>query len=387
MKPSCYTVPAPRGSFELAKKGDPLVYRKELAYPGRFTKVNPETKKEEFELPVTDTLLDHWVNTFSEMNKNGVDVPVPIGHTTDPEARRGTVVDLKKEYNPARKCNALYAYVKFRDEQTANDLRNSNVSLFMPPEFTDGKKRRYIRPIRHVAITDYPVIPGLDSFKPVAASFYELSLSEDDAKMTIAELAEKMGVAVPDGADDDAAAQAILEAWDASEESGDDEEPAVYDGSGEAPVEDDEDMSALGDDFADDDSGDEPPPRKRRDEEEDEETPPAMSFSMPPTLVRQVVRARRLEIDNLVQTRRISKPVADKLKTKYASDEAISVALSHEFSGSAGDGFDDLMATLALNAPVAASGEQTGRQTVPRAGAKNSLLEDAKQRAARAKRR
>jgi hypothetical protein len=39
----------------------------------------------------------------------------------------------------------------------------------MPPKFYDGRGEEYIRPIRHVCITDYPVIPGLEPFG-IAAS-------------------------------------------------------------------------------------------------------------------------------------------------------------------------------------------------------------------------
>ena len=61
---------------------------------------------------------------------------------------------------------ALYGCVRFRDGFDPDD---SQVSIHVPPQFTDGLGRTYVRPIRHVAITDYPVIPGLGRFEALAA--------------------------------------------------------------------------------------------------------------------------------------------------------------------------------------------------------------------------
>lgn len=149
-------------------ESQPGVYRKELIYPGTFIKKDEEGRPE-FRLVVDEKLIDHWVDTFDRMKKNGVDVPVPIEHSEDPEDRRGTVVALKKEFNEERGQPSLYAYVTFRkgDEKLAE---HSQVSLYAPPDMEDGVENTYIRPITHVAITDYPLVPGLSRWSKAAAA-------------------------------------------------------------------------------------------------------------------------------------------------------------------------------------------------------------------------
>lgn len=150
------------------EQSSPGVFRKELIYPGTFIKVD-ENNQPEFRLIVDEKLMDHWVRTFNQMKKNGIDVPVPIEHSEDPEDRRGTVVDLRKEFNEERGTNSLYVYSTFRkgDEKLAE---HSQVSLYAPPEMKDGIGNTYIRPITHVAITDYPLVPGLSRWSPAAAA-------------------------------------------------------------------------------------------------------------------------------------------------------------------------------------------------------------------------
>lgn len=149
-------------------ESQPGVYRKELIYPGTFIKKD-EAGRPEFRLVVDDKLIDHWVKTFDRMKQNGVDVPVPIEHSEDPEDRRGTVVALKKEFNEERGADSLYAYVTFK--KGSEDLaEHSQVSLYAPPDMEDGVENTYIRPITHVAITDYPLVPGLSRWSRAAAA-------------------------------------------------------------------------------------------------------------------------------------------------------------------------------------------------------------------------
>jgi hypothetical protein len=232
-----YIIAGVNSSFE-AQDLDQNVYRKELVYPGNFTKKDPNTQEVEFTLPVDERLMDHWAATFQKMAKNEVEVPLPIEHTTDPEKRRGTVIDLKKEYNPERGTNSLYAYVKFRDAQTAASLaKTTQVSLFSPPNFSDGKGNSYVRPITHVALTDYPLVPGLSRFaKAVAASLApawcfsldtpdELGLETEMSAMR--QLALDFGVKVEASATDDMIADSIRAAM--SDPALEEEDPALED--------------------------------------------------------------------------------------------------------------------------------------------------------------
>lgn len=344
MTPRNIILRCPRGKpFELSKGDDPLVYRKEVAYPGRFVKPN-DNGGVEFELPIDETLIDHYVATFSRMKANGIDVPVPVGHTTDPEKRRGTVINMTKEPDPDHGIG-LFAYVKFRDEAAAKQFKDSQVSLFQPPQMVDGKGNKYTRPITHVAITDYPVVPDLGPFQPIAASF-ELSLDVEleNTSMTFAELATELGVEVPEGAGDDEIAQAIIAAWNTEETPAGEEPPA--------------------------DAGGEPAPLS---------DPPAIPVAA--SLVRQVAKARKTELDQLCRDKKISPAVRDQLVKKYTTEQHMTVSLSRETAGEASDDFDDLVAALSLNEPMFSTGERTGAQHHKNQG-KSPVVADAEKRAA-----
>lgn len=360
-------------SFEKSEL-DPTVYRKELIYPGHFVKKDSKGSVE-FELPVDETLLDHWVATFNKMKAAGIEVPVPIEHTTDPEQRRGTVVDLKKEFNKDRKAPALYAYIKFRDQPTGDSLsKTTQVSLFSPPDFVDGKGNKYVRPIRHVALTDYPLVPGLAGFeKAIAASLVLSNIdAEEGSQMTIAELADRLGITYEDGAADEEIASAIESAWNA-----------------DVPMTDTEDDPMAGEDpmGEDDPMGEEPPGMEDDTDEvgmgEDdpmmEDDPAAEEDPIAPvsaSLIANVARARRTELEMLTRERKITPAVRDKLASKYATSKGVSFALSH----SAGDGFDDVVAALSLNKPVFKTGSRTGAQHRVGADVRSPIVQDAESR-------
>lgn len=236
-----YVLASVRSAFQpQGETGD--VFKKELIYPGNFVKKD-ESGNVEFELPVDESLMDHWVATFDKMRENGVDVPVPVEHTTDPEKRRGTVVRMTKEFNPERGKPSLYAFIKFRDPKTAADMsKTSQVSLFSPPSFSDGKGHEYTRPITHVALTDYPLVPGLDAFeKAVAASLarcpdraiamskvLSMDSGEDQTMSPMQELAQDLGIDVG-GETDDAVIKDLIEQALQSEESGEGEDQPIDD--------------------------------------------------------------------------------------------------------------------------------------------------------------
>lgn len=395
---------APVGAMELAI-GEPkqgTLYRKELAYPGHFVKTKDDGEVE-FELPVSEPLIDHWVNTFNAMKQNGVDVPVPIGHTTGPDKRVGTVEKLAKEWNPKRNANALYSYIRFSDADKANQYRNSNVSLFMPPGFTDGRQNKYQRPIRHVAITDYPVIPDLGPFEKAIAASYVLSMAEESNSMTWLDVAQTLGVNVPEGADDEAAQQAVVEAWES--EGGGEPDGDEAGMAGNDPGLDDPDLSedtsgiddtdGLG--FEDDEFGGLGPDDLDPDEDMPQNrgkgrrtSPPEMGFSNPPvilpTIVNQVAEARKTKIQTLVSARKISPAAGKELVKRFCGQQTVSVALSHEAQGGAPDGFDAVIAACSMNTAYPAPQERTMHQTRAEAE-KSPVVADAERRAANARNR
>lgn len=381
-----YIVCAPGGGFKPTSESG--IYKKELAYQDDFVKKNSRGEVE-FELPVDEQLIDHWVATFDAMKNDGIEVPLPIEHTTDPELRRGTVVKLAKERNPERDSDSLFCYVKFTDEETARKFKDSQVSLYSPPDFTSGKGKRYVRPIRHVAITDYPLIPGLDKFeKVIAASLTVVEPPQEetgDVTMGAAEVAERLGIEIPEGVTDEEEIMALIEeAWnaDGEEEPMDDMEDPLDDAEGlgdgdEMMDEEEEELS-----FADDEMMD----------EEEEEEDPLMAASLrrrvsrpqvSASLVKQVARSRKGELDTLVAKGAITSAARDRLARRYTDEKKVSYALSH----SQGDDFEDVVAALSLNAGQ--SGRRYGERTAAQHGAPNGreqvpTVADAQRRADRA---
>jgi len=134
---------------------DPLVFWKEVAHVGTFHKGDQR-------IDITPRHLSHWENTHKAMSKAGLTVPVPVEHTKDPERRRGKVLELAQKTN-SRGLPALYAKIRFRDSDAAKMI-DSGVSIFVPKESQSGYGHRFVAPVEHVAITDYPVIPDLEPF-------------------------------------------------------------------------------------------------------------------------------------------------------------------------------------------------------------------------------
>lgn len=176
--------------WQLASHGDGQpAFVKELIYAGKFRMGNG------VEFEVDKPLLQHWASTFASMDQNGVKVPLPIEHTEDPEKNRGRVTGLYVENN-SRGLPALFGKIQFRDNEAAELAKTAQVSIFSPPEFVDGKGNRYRRPIKHVALTDYPVIPALQGFQSIAASL--VTTDTKDMIMPLKKLATSLGIQIQD---------------------------------------------------------------------------------------------------------------------------------------------------------------------------------------------
>jgi hypothetical protein len=152
-----------------APGNDGLLFEKEVIYSfDKFVRDDGETPRVEF--GIDGSVLKHFHDTTQLMLANGVEIPIPLGHTNDPTATQGQVVGARIGKN-RRNEDALFLKTKFKDANAAAIAKNADVSVFVPHEFTDGKGRKYQRPIRHLAITAYPTIPGLGKFQAIAASF------------------------------------------------------------------------------------------------------------------------------------------------------------------------------------------------------------------------
>lgn len=143
-------------------------YRKHILKLGKFVK-----KSDNLRFEITPREFDHFERTFSQMQQNGVKVPLPLGHTDDDHKNRGWVVGIERSTDDP---NFLDAIIECDRPEL---IKENDVSVFVPPSFTDGEGNEYMRPIRHVALTPYPVIPGLGEFKAIAASFEDGDVSPE----------------------------------------------------------------------------------------------------------------------------------------------------------------------------------------------------------------
>lgn len=159
---------------------DGLTFRKELIYEGAFLKRNSTTHQP---FKIDEKKLSHWETVGNQMIANGVTVPTPVKHTDAPEAGRGKILRYEVDVNQKGKL-ALYGVTRFRDLEAAKMANSTDVSIFVPEKpVYDGKGNEYIYPIRHVAYTDYPVIPGLEGFEPIAASHGESGFDVFDLEL------------------------------------------------------------------------------------------------------------------------------------------------------------------------------------------------------------
>lgn len=337
-KDFCYVVPQtePFSALSLSGKGTSRIFRKQLIYTGQFVKKTDKTNQP-FKVDLAH--LEHWRDTFLKMSQEGIEVPVPVEHSKNPDDKRGAILGLEVAKD-SKGRDSLYGIIEFHTDEAAKQYKNSNVSIYVPNSRTSGKGTEYKNPIEHVAITDYPVIPGLEKFETLA-------LSENE-QMTIdaKKLAEKLGIA-SDVADTELEA-AITTAIDELLKKA--EKPAP---KNETPPVD---------------------PKKET---------PAVAAS----LVNMLKRARTTEIGALVSAGKIVPAVAKKLEAKYCNDDAISLSLSND----SGDDFDSVLDALKENASVLPIGEKSGPQVLELSAndvtdsKKNPLLRNAERRAAEAK--
>lgn len=178
-----------------------LTFEKELVYEGNFA-----NKQAGIQFSVNKTILDHWHSTADVMLSNGIKIPLPIGHTEDPEKSRGEITKTIRRKNKLGK-ESLFGICKFRDVEAAKLAKTTDASIFVTKEFVDSQQNQYIIPIRHVALTDYPAIQGLEKFESIAASL----VIEDPVMITPAllALANKLGVQNTQSMSDDQIVEAI----------------------------------------------------------------------------------------------------------------------------------------------------------------------------------
>lgn len=317
---------------------DGLTYWKELIYAGDFKKWNKQTGEVELAFSVDTERLNHWQNTIQAMKRNGVEIPVPNKHSEEVEARRGTLIDSRLQKN-SKGLDSLYGKIKFKDKEAAKLAASADVSIFSDVELVDGKGNYYAQPIRHVALTDYPVIPALEKFQAIALSF-----DEGKPKMDMRALATKLGIAkeIPD-AELEAAIEKAIDELTSAVEGGDKESP--------------------------------PAPKEKE-----------IAASHSPLVLSLVAENRQSKIDSLLTAGNITPAQATKLSATFCKPEALKLSMNAE--GKAVDGFDVTIETLKMATPNK-TGEKTGGQILKLSNAdqasdKSPAVKNAEKRAAAA---
>ncbi len=165
-------------------------FEKELIHTGKFEK---DADGVSFE--VTEETLEHFCKTFEEMQTNGIGIPLPKTHkiSDNPDDSYGWLKSMRHENGK------LIGEVDIIGEEGVEAAKKSQVSIYVPRTWKDGAGHTYARPILHVALTTRPVIPGMEEFKPLAASM--LALTEENNAMDWKEIAEALGIEVPTGDD------------------------------------------------------------------------------------------------------------------------------------------------------------------------------------------
>lgn len=149
-------------------KIDGLLYEKELLPVGPVTKWVSDANVQHVD--IKPAFLERVVEQFRKFKDVGIRVPLFKTHVEDPDNDRGTVEDLEVKTNQRGKLS-LFSKIRFSSEEAANQGKNVDVSVLCPPKFVDGQNNEYTFPLRHVALTSMPVVPGLQPFEAVVMSF------------------------------------------------------------------------------------------------------------------------------------------------------------------------------------------------------------------------
>lgn len=311
-------------------------YRKQLAYEGQF-------EKGDMRFSLGPAMFKHWVEIFKKFREKGIKLPLYIEHPKNQadgvEKNRGEVVELECGVDEKGR-QSLYGLCEFRDEEAEKLTKTADVSVFASETFKDGTGEEYVWPLQHIALTDRPVLPGLAGFQVLAASL----ITHKEIKMSLASLAEKVGIPVADK-DEAEIEAAVVMLFTEMKKKLDDAEAVADDGEGDG-------------------------------------TPPPEQVSA--SLLGVYRENRTNKIDRLVEQGKITPAVAAELKKTWVADKALSLAHTDE---TAMRSFDSIIASLNLNEPVLSFQEKTrgqasSLQNTKVDAANNPLVANAERRAA-----
>lgn len=321
----------PKPSWILLTEQEPLVYEKELLTEGKIHRKMPNGKIGV--LTFTKEFLDNVLNNFLQMQENGVKVPVYLRHVLKEENRLGTVLDLTVRPN-AKGKQALFMKVEWANEEAKKVGLANDVSIGLLEEYMDPKGAHYTWAMDHVACTARPNVPGLEGYVAVAAS---LDDSNPYGDINVEELIQLLGLEVSEDMTPEAKLQAIMGAVkELKTKASGDPNPQMTDPAVDpnAPTVPDPNASPA-------------KPQKV--------TVQFSEDTVPGQFVKQGMRARRVELQNLLQDGKISANVHTQLVNKFCNEKSIRLSFVNDDTS-----FEDTVELLASNEAMSrsSSGEE-----------------------------
>ena len=292
-------------------------FRKELIRVGEYTK-----DSEGLTIQVTRDDLEHWAIQFSSMKTNGVKVPIPSTHTEDPEANNGWLDEVWVE------GDSLYGVITLVGDKSIEMAGKVDVSIFCPPSFVDGKGNKYSRPITHVALCTNPVVPGL-------SDWVALSLSHTKRKtmaIDYAKIREALGLDVGTDVNEGNVVELVLSFAKGAKTLAESEAKLK------------EDLALALNKVKEAKKG-----------EVEMLEPPH------PQLVKLSLDNRRLRLESLVKSGKLSPAAKAKADAVFCDEAALALSLSTDPNGA---NFDRFVEVLEANTPAVNLGEMTGAQVL-----------------------
>ena len=166
----------------LLDKKHPLKWRKEVLPVGHWEKLDENGEGLSFD--ADEKLLSHLVDSVNKLRSNGVTIPYAKSHDgwELAENKYGEIVGASVGRNSHGE-KSFFIDVLFDNEAAAKECTKTDSSVGIPDKFFDGAGNEYHHPLRHVAATNAPVIPGLGRWQAIAASFAkQLNLTRDGVR-------------------------------------------------------------------------------------------------------------------------------------------------------------------------------------------------------------
>ena len=171
-----------------------------------------------FELNVDSQRLDTWVDNFRRMREAGVDVPVPVDHSSKARDNLGYVVDIKRNGNTLKLLHQLIG------EDAIRLASRNKVSLGIDPAFKDGQGRAFGDCIVHSSLTPVPLVPGQEGLVPLSTGEAVVFCLDADSPVVDRRegelFATRVGELVRRGHITPACAAGIIELFDPRQEAG-----------------------------------------------------------------------------------------------------------------------------------------------------------------------